>query len=90
MYRPGRARCTAETVCAARAARIPSLHRGNGLIPVTRGCGRMRRVRVCLLGHEMARGPEVTIFDPRLYPDGSLARQLSDLIAGTIHAARQD
>ncbi|HEY3036736.1 MAG TPA: arginase family protein [Streptosporangiaceae bacterium] len=43
-----------------------------------------------LLGHEMARGLEVTIFNPRLDPDGSLARQLSDLIAGTIHAARQD
>jgi arginase len=43
-----------------------------------------------LLGHEMARGLEVTIFNPRLDPDGSLARQLSDLIAGTVHAARRD
>jgi arginase len=43
-----------------------------------------------LLGHKMARGLEVTIFNPRLDPDGSLARQLSDLIAGTVHAARRD
>jgi arginase len=43
-----------------------------------------------LLGHHMARGLEVTIFNPRLDPGGSLARQLSDLIAGTVRAARQD
>jgi arginase len=42
-----------------------------------------------LLGHHMARGLEVTIFNPRLDPGGSLARQLSDLITGTVSAARQ-
>jgi arginase len=42
-----------------------------------------------LIGLDMARGLEVTIFNPRLDPDGSLARQLSELIAGTVRTARE-
>jgi arginase len=37
-----------------------------------------------LLAAEGARGLDVTIFNPRLDPDGSLARRLSDLIATVV------
>ena len=37
-----------------------------------------------LLASDRARGLEVTIFNPRLDPDGSIAQRLSDLITGTV------
>jgi arginase len=37
-----------------------------------------------LLGNHDARGLEVTIFNPRLDPDGSIARRLSDLIEAVL------
>jgi arginase len=37
-----------------------------------------------LLTSDRARGLEVTIFNPRLDPDGSIAERLSDLIANTV------
>jgi arginase family enzyme len=41
-----------------------------------------------LLGHEMARGLEVTIFNPTLDHDASIARNLSDLIARTLQTVQ--
>ena len=40
-----------------------------------------------LLASGKACGLEVTIFNPRLAPDGRLARSLSDLIAGAVKRA---
>ena len=37
-----------------------------------------------LLASERARGLEVTIFNPRLDPDASIAQRLSDLIANAV------
>jgi arginase family enzyme len=37
-----------------------------------------------LLASDSARGLEVTIFNPRLDPDGTIARLLSDLITNSI------
>ena len=37
-----------------------------------------------LLASDGARGLEVTIFNPRLDPDGSIAQRLSDLITNSI------
>jgi arginase len=37
-----------------------------------------------LLASDEARGVEITIFNPRLDPDGSMARRLSHLIAGSV------
>jgi arginase len=37
-----------------------------------------------LLTSDRARGLEVTIFNPRLDPDGSIAQHLSDLITNTV------
>ena len=41
-----------------------------------------------LLHASGARGLEVTIFNPRLDPSGSLAQRLSDLIANVVPASR--
>ena len=40
-----------------------------------------------LLGRPDARGLNVTIFNPNLDPDGSIARQLAELIARCVPAA---
>jgi arginase len=40
-----------------------------------------------LLGSPGARGLDVTIFNPSLDPDGSIARQLAELIARCVPAA---
>jgi arginase len=37
-----------------------------------------------LLTSDRARGLEVTIFNPRLDPDGSIAQRLSDLITNSV------
>ena len=37
-----------------------------------------------LLASDGARGLEVTIFNPRLDPDGSIAQRLSDLITNSV------